>query len=150
VIIRIDPDGTIANVAGDLSFPNGLAVSADGTTLIIAETDGFRLSAYDIDDEGGLHNHRIFAQLPEGIQPDGIAVDQEGGVWLANPAGNPAVLRVEEGGTITDQIDLDTHAYAVAIGGPAQNHLFICTSASHDPAEIAERPSAAILVADIG
>lgn len=69
---------------------------------------------------------------------------------VANPAGKPAVLRIAEGGAILDQIHLETHAYAVALGGPDGRHLFICTSASHDPAEIATTPSARLLVAGAG
>jgi sugar lactone lactonase YvrE len=91
-----------------------------------------------------------YASLPEGVQPDGICLDAEGAVWLANPAGNPALLRVREGGEVTDRITLETHAYAVMLGGPEGRHLIICTSASHDPAEIAGNPSARILVMEVG
>lgn len=150
VIARVDPDGVVARVAGDLRFPNGLVIRPDGKTLIIAETNGFCLTAFDIGADGSLSGRRTYAQLPDGVQPDGICLDAEGGVWLANPgASGPAVLRVREGGEVTDRIELPHHAYAVALGGPERRHLFICSSASHDPAEIAASPSAELLVIEV-
>jgi len=149
VIARVDPDGAVTKVANGLKFPNGMVITPDGRTLIVAETEGFRLTAYDVDANGGLSNRRLFAQLPQGVQPDGICLDAEGAVWVANPAGQPAVLRVREGGEVTHRIDLNGHAYAVMLGGPDGRHLFICTSASHDPAEIASKPSARILVTPV-
>lgn len=149
VIARIDASGAVCKVAEGLEFPNGIVFTPDGKTLIVAETNAFRLTAFDVDADGNLSNRRVFAALPEGVQPDGICLDAEGAVWLANPAGNPAVLRVREGGEVTDRITLETHAYAVMLGGPDGRHLFICTSASHDPAEIADNPSARILVMEV-
>ncbi len=148
-IARIDQDGTVARAADGLQFPNGMVMTADGRTLIVAETNAFRLTAFDVDANGDLSRRRSFADLPDGVQPDGICLDAEGAVWLANPAGSPAVLRVREGGEVTDTIKLDNHAYAVMLGGPERRHLFICTSASHDPAEIAAAPSAKLLVAEV-
>lgn len=149
VINRIDPDGSVVKVADGLRFPNGLALSQDGKTLIIAETDGCRLTAYDVDGEGDLSNGRTHARLPEGVKPDGICLDAEGCVWVSNAAGSPAVLRVREGGEVTDTIELETPAYAVVLGGPERRHLFICTSPSHDPAEVAARPRGRILVVEV-
>lgn len=149
VIARIDPDGTVAKAADGLEFPNGIVMTPDGQTLIVAETNAFRLTAYTVAADGSLSDRRVFAQLPDGVQPDGICLDAEGAVWVANPAGNPAVLRVREGGEVCDTITLDTHAYAVMLGGPERRHLFICTSASHDPAEIAASPSARLLVTEV-
>lgn len=149
VIARIDPDGSVTKAAGGLEFPNGMAVTPDGKTLIVAETNAFRLTAFDVAEDGSLSNRRVYAQLPDGVQPDGICLDADGAVWVANPAGNPAVLRVREGGEVTDTIALEGHAYAVMLGGPEGRHLFICTSSSHDPAEIAATPSARILIAEV-
>lgn len=148
-IARIDPDGTVARAAAGLEFPNGMVMTPDGGTLIVAETNAFRLTAYDVEADGSLSPRRTFADLPAGVQPDGICLDAEGAVWLANPAGSPAVLRVREGGEVTDTIALGSHAYAVMLGGPERRHLFICTSASHNPAEIAASPSARLLVAEV-
>jgi sugar lactone lactonase YvrE len=150
VIARIDPDASVATVATDLRFPNGLVITPDGRTLIIAETNGFCLTAFDIEADGSLSGRRVYAQLPEGVQPDGICLDAEGAVWVANPgAAGPSVLRVCEGGEVTDEIDLEHHAYAVALGGPQRRHLFISCSAGHDPAEIAVNPTAELLVAEV-
>jgi sugar lactone lactonase YvrE len=149
VITRVDPGGGVTKVADGLSFPNGMVITPDGKTLIVAETNGFRLTAFDLATDGSLSKRRIWASLPNGVQPDGICLDQEGAVWVANPAGQPSVLRVREGGAVTDTIALDAHAYAVMLGGPVGRHLFICTSASHDPAEIAERLSAQLLVTEV-
>ena len=150
VIARIDPDGSVTSAAGGLRFPNGLVITPDGKTLIVAETNGYCLTAFDIGADGSLSNRRVWAQLPEGVQPDGICLDNAGAIWVANPgAAGPKVLRVLEGGEVTDTVDLDVHAYAVAVGGSEGRHLFVCTSASHDPAEIASDPTAQLLVTAI-
>lgn len=146
VIARVDPDGTVTRVAGDLRFPNGLVITPDGKTLIIGETNGFCLTAFDIGADGSLTNRRVWARLPEGVQPDGICLDSSGAIWVANPGeGGPKVLRVVEGGAVTDTVELDVHAYAVAVGGADGRDLIICASATHDPAEIAASPSARLL-----
>ena len=149
VIACVEPDGSTRLVAQGLHFPNGMVITPDGKTLIVAETMGNRLTAFDILADGALENRRVFAQLPEDIHPDGIALDAEGAVWLANPDGRPAVLRVREGGEIVDQIELDSHAYAVMLGGPARRHLLISASDSHNPAEIAQSPSASLRVVEV-
>jgi sugar lactone lactonase YvrE len=148
VIACVDPDGRPRVVAKDLSFPNVMVITPDGRTLIVAETMGHRLTAFDILDDGSLANRRVYAQLPADVNPDGIALDAEGAVWLANPDGRPAVLRVRQGGKILGQVELETHGYAVMLGGPERRHLFICGSDSHDPAEIARKPSATLRVVE--
>jgi len=149
VIACIEPDGQARVVAGGLRFPNGMVITPDGGTLIVAECNGYCLTAFDIAADGALANRRVFAHLPDGTQPDGIALDVEGAVWLANPAGPHAVLRVREGGEVLERIELDTHAYAVMLGGPERRHLFISTSDSHDPAQIARSASATLRVVEV-
>ena len=149
VIACVEPDGRARVVADGLRFPNGMVITPDGRTLIVAECTGHCLSAFDIRADGSLANRRVFAELPDGAQPDGIALDAEGAVWLANPAGPHAVLRVREGGEILERIELDTHAYAVMLGGPQRRHLFISASDSHDPAEIAVTASATLRVVEV-
>lgn len=150
VISRIDQDGTVTKVAGNLRFPNGLVITPDDKTLVVAETNGFCLTAYDIAADGSLSNCRVWAELPEGVQPDGICLDPSGAIWVSNPGETgPKVLLVREGGEVTASVELDVHAYAVAVGGPELRHLFICTSGSHDPAEIATNPTARILVSEV-
>jgi sugar lactone lactonase YvrE len=149
VVACVEPDGSASVVADGLYFPNGMVVTPDGRTLIVAETMGHRLSAFDIRADGSLANRRVYAQLPDDVGPDGIALDAEGAVWLANPEGEYTVLRVREGGEIVDRIALETHAYAVMLGGPERRHLFICASDSHDPAQIARAATATLRVVEV-
>lgn len=149
VIACVDPDGRARIVAKDLSFPNGIVITPDGKTLIVAETMGHRLTAFDVQADGSLANRRVYAQLPEDVSPDGIALDAEGAVWLANPEGKYGVLRVRKGGEIVERVELDTEGYAVMLGGPQRRHLFICGSDSHDPAQIAKAPSATLRVVEV-
>jgi sugar lactone lactonase YvrE len=149
VIACVEPDGNTRVVASGLHFPNGMVITPDGKTLIVAETMGNRLSAFDILADGALTNRRVFAQLADDVHPDGIALDAEGAVWLANPEGKYSVLRVREGGEIVDRIELDSHAYAVMLGGSERRHLFISASDSHNPAEIANAPSATLQVVEV-
>jgi sugar lactone lactonase YvrE len=149
VIVLVGPDGRASVVADKLFFPNGMVITPDGRTLIVGETLGHRLTAYDIQEDGSLSNRRVWAQLPSSVGPDGICLDAEGGVWCANPEGKDSVVRVREGGEITDRIKVDTHAYAVMLGGPERRHLFICASGSHDPADIQRHPSASLQVVEV-
>jgi sugar lactone lactonase YvrE len=149
VIACVEPDGRTRIVAQDLSFPNGMVIMPDGQTLIVGETTAHRLTAFDLLADGSLANRRVYAQLPKDVHPDGIALDAEGAVWLANPEGQYAALRVREGGEIVEQVELNTHGYAVMLGGPDRRHLFICGSDSHDPAAIAQRPSATLRVVEV-
>jgi sugar lactone lactonase YvrE len=146
VIALVGSEGRASVVADRLFFPNGMVITPDGQTLIVGETLGHRLTAFDIQEDGSLSNRRVWAQLPASVGPDGICLDAEGGVWCANPEGEDSVVRVREGGEITDRIRVDTHAYAVMLGGP---RLFISTSASHDPAEIQRNPSASFQIVEV-
>jgi sugar lactone lactonase YvrE len=149
VIVLVGPAGRASVVADKLFFPNGMVITPDGRTLVVGETIGHRLTAFDVREDGSLGNRRVWAQLPSSVGPDGICLDAEGGVWCANPEGEDSVVRVCEGGEITDRIKVDTHAYAVMLGGPERKHLFICASGSHDPAEIQRNPSASIQVVEV-
>jgi sugar lactone lactonase YvrE len=149
VIVLVGPDGRASVVADKLFFPNGMVITPDGRTLIVGETLGQRLTAFDVREDGSLANRRVWAQLPESVGPDGICLDAEGAVWCANPEREDSVVRVREGGEITDRIRVDTHAYAVMLGGPERKHLFICASGSHDPAEIQRKPSATFRVVEV-
>jgi sugar lactone lactonase YvrE len=142
----VEPDGRASVVADKLFFPNGMVITPNGRTLIVGETMGHRLTAFDISEDGSLGNRRVWAELGDDVWPDGICLDAQGAIWVANPVGRDKVVRVLEGGQITRRIDVATHAYAVMLGGPERRHLFICTSGSHDPAEIHKNPSATIEV----
>ena len=89
-------------------------------------------------------------KFTESPRPDGIALDAEGAVWLAKPEGKFGVLRVREGGELVERAELDTEGYAVMLGGPKRQQLFICASDSHDPAAIARSPSATLQVVEVG
>lgn len=149
VIVLVSPDGRASVVADNLSFPNGMVITPDGRTLIVGETLGHRLTAFDIREDGSLGGRRVWAQLPSSIGPDGICLDAQRAVWCANPQGDDSVVRVREGGEITHRIKVDTHAYAVMLGGPERRHIFICASGSHDPAEIQRNPSACFQVVEV-
>lgn len=132
-LVRVDPDGTATQVGAELMFPNGMVITPDGKRLIVGETFAQRLSMFDIEAGGGLVNHRRFARL-DGCNPDGIALDAEGAVWVADPAGLRA-LRVFEGGRIDREIPLRPRgAYACALGGPGRRTLFILTNTGSGPA----------------
>ena len=139
VIIRLDPDDSATVVAGDLDFPNGMVITEDRRTLIVAESTGRRLSAFTIggpDDPGGLGDRRIFADGLDG-PPDGIALDTEGGVWTAMTLAHQ-FERITEGGVVTDRIDMGERvAIACTLGGPGRRMLFLLSSTDAYPQRLA-------------
>lgn len=124
-LVLARPDGSAAVVDRSVLFPNGPAVTPDGRTLLVAETMGQRLTAFDVVDDGTLANRRTFAELP-GRAPDGIALDAEGAVWVADATGS-ACVRVREGGEVTDVVDTGRGCFACALGGPDRTTLFLLT-----------------------
>lgn len=132
VIVRVDPDDTSAVVAQDLDFPNGMVITPNGRTLIVAESIGRRLTAFTIAADGSLSDRRIFADGLDG-PPDGIALDASGGVWTSMTLAHQ-FDRVVEGGTVTDRIDIgDRTAVACTLGGPERRTLFMLSSTSAYP-----------------
>ena len=132
-LIMVSPDGHAQVVADDLLFPNGTVITPDNKTLIVGETFAARLTAFDIAEDGTLSERRVWAQL-EGAVPDGICLDEAGGIWVASPVSNEA-LRVLEGGEVTDRIKVETQAYACMLGGQDNRQLFILTAGSSDPVQ---------------
>jgi sugar lactone lactonase YvrE len=131
-LARVDPDSRTTVVADGLLFPNGTIITPDGKTLIIGETMGNRLTAFDVAPDGGLSNRRVWAAV-DGLFPDGICLDAEGAIWVADPRGN-RVVRVREGGVIVDTIPLPgRNAYACMLGGDDRRTLFICTAPGSGP-----------------
>ena len=131
-LVRVSPDGRASVAAGDLMFPNGTVITPDGGTLVVGETFGNRLTAFDRAADGTLSNRRLFADMP-GYFPDGICLDAEGAIWVADPRGR-RVVRVFEGGRISEEIPLgDRGAYACMLGGPQQRHLFVITNQDSGP-----------------
>lgn len=134
-IIRLDADDTATSaaiVAEDLDFPNGMVITPDRTTLIVAESTGRRLTAFSIGGDGGLGDRRVFADGLDG-PPDGIALDAEGGVWAAMTLAHQ-FERIVEGGAVTDRIDMGERVpIACALGGPARRTLFLLSSTDAYP-----------------
>ncbi|MEN8183750.1 MAG: SMP-30/gluconolactonase/LRE family protein, partial [Myxococcota bacterium] len=133
----VHPDGRTEVAARDLSFPNGTVITPDGRTLIVGESFGACLTAFDVADDGGLSGRREWARL-EGAVPDGICLDAEGAIWVASPVSG-AVLRVREGGEVIQRIDVELEAFACMLGGPEGKTLFICTAAESDPEKTGDR-----------
>lgn len=114
--ILVTPDGKAREVANGLAVPNGPVITPDGKTLIVAESMGRRLTAFDIQPDGSLSNRRVFADLA-GAEPDGICLDAEGAVWLA-AINRRGFLRVKEGGEVTHKIETGKRmAIACTLGG---------------------------------
>ena len=134
VLLRVDPDGSVHVVADNLQFPNGTVITPDGSMLIIGESWSGCLTAFDVAAEGSLSNRREWAKL-RGAVPDGICLDAEGAIWSACPLSG-RVLRVREGGEVTDVMTVDRRgAYACMLGGPRRTTLFVCTADASNPAE---------------
>lgn len=131
-LARVDPDGTVMRAADDLMFPNGTVITPDGRTLIVAETLGNRLTAFDRDRSGNLTKRRVWADLGENF-PDGICLDAEGAIWVADPRKN-LVFRVHEGGRRSREIPIANRgAYACMLGGDDRRTLFVCTNTGSGP-----------------
>src|SRR4030095_11260655 len=122
-IALVRPDGSLRRVAEGLAFPNGMAVTADNATLIVAEAHARRLTAFEIAADGGLSNRRVWADLGDGV-PDGICIDAHGAVWYGDVP-NKCCVRVREGGAVLQTIDLDRGCFACTLGGPDSKTLFL-------------------------
>jgi len=148
-VILVQPDGTVEVAADEMRFPNGTVVTPDGRTLIVAETLALRLTAFDIDDDGRLSNRRVWADLSTHlIPPDGICLDADGAVWVANALGSECV-RVLEGGEITDRVTTTQRAFACNLGGDDGRTLFVCTAATSEAEACTAERTARIEVATV-
>lgn len=144
---RVDPDGSLTEAASDLMFPNGTVITPDGRTLVVGETFANRLTAFDVADDGTLSNRRSFAEI-DGLYPDGICLDAEGAIWVADPRGR-RVVRIFDGGRVAEEIPLDDRgAYACMLGGPKRRHLFVVTNVDSGPG-VAERRAGRIEVTEV-
>jgi sugar lactone lactonase YvrE len=125
-IVRVEPDGSVFIAADNVDFPNGMVITPDERSLIVAESNGHRLTCFDLDAEGHLSGRRVFAELD--TDPDGICRDSEGATWVALPRAKRFV-RVLDGGEITDTIEVPgRRAVACALGGPDGRTLFGITA----------------------
>ena len=130
-LVMAEPDGAARVVADDLMFPNGMVITPDGNTLVVGESFGRRLTAFDIGADGSLTNRRVWAELGNNV-PDGICLDAENAIWVACPTASE-VIRVKQGGEVTERIKVETDAFACMLGGPDGRMLFVATSPGSDP-----------------
>jgi sugar lactone lactonase YvrE len=144
-IALIAPDGSMRQVADGVAFPNGVAVTPDNATLILAESYGKRLTAWDIAADGTLSARRVWADLGDGV-PDGICIDRDGAVWYADVP-NTRCVRVREGGEVLETVELDRGCFACMLGGPDGATLFIVAAEWRGPTDIAEEAGTGVVVA---
>jgi sugar lactone lactonase YvrE len=126
----VRPDGSVEIAAEGLRFPNGSVVTPDGSTLIVGQTFGRDYVAFTIRDDGSLTDRRQWAHIPD-TSPDGCVLDEAGGIWFSDASGS-RVMRVEEGGAVTDEVATPMPTYACMLGGGDGRTLFaLCSPGSH-------------------
>jgi sugar lactone lactonase YvrE len=138
IVALVTPDGLARQVADNLAFPNGMLVTPDNATLIVAESYAKRLSAFQIAADGNLSRRQVWADLGDGV-PDGICLDAEGAVWYADVP-NKRCVRVREGGQVLQKIELDRGCFACALGGADRRTLFMMVTEWNGPARMFAGP----------
>lgn len=146
-LVLVEPDGSARVVAREMQFPNGTVITPDGSTLIVAESTGRDLLAFDIGPDGGLDNRRVWADLGGGV-PDGICLDAEGAIWYADPR-RGGCHRVAEGGEVLQTVETDRPAFACMLGGPERRHLFVLTARTASAEEARSALSGRIEVLEV-
>jgi sugar lactone lactonase YvrE len=124
-IALITPDGEAREVANELAFPNGMVITPDNRTLVVAESFAARLTAFDIADDGSLSNRRVWA---DGVAPDGICLDADGCIWASTTHTANDSARIREGGEVLERIELGRPCFATMLGGPDRRTLFMLTA----------------------
>jgi len=147
-LVVVDLDGRVIQVVDEMAFPNGSVLTSDGKTLIVGETLAFRLSAFDVHHDGTLSGRRVWAQM-DVVATDGMCLDADGQIWLANALTNQ-VLRVKQGGEITAVVETTQTAFACMLGGANRSTLYVMTAPTSDRFEIASSLTAKIEVVDVG
>jgi sugar lactone lactonase YvrE len=138
IVALVAADGAAREVAGGIAFPNGMAITPDDSTLIVADSYGNELTAFDIDADGGLSNRRVWGELGD-HNPDGICIDAEGAVWYADVP-HECCVRVAEGGEVLQKVEVDRGCFACMLGGADGSTLFILAQEWHGPAAIGTGP----------
>jgi sugar lactone lactonase YvrE len=147
IIALVTPDGAVRQVADGVAFPNGMAITPDNSTLIVAESYANQLTAFDIAADGSLANRRVWASLGDGA-PDGICLDAEQALWYADVP-NQRCVRVREGGQVLQTIDVDRGCFACMLGGVDNRTLFIIANLWGDTESMAGgQPGGQVLMAD--
>lgn len=146
-VVVVQPDGTASLAADEMLFPNGSVITPDGRTLIVAESMGRRLTAFDIGADGALSGRRVWADLGDGT-PDGTALDAEGAVWYADPT-HARCVRVAEGGEVLDVVETGQGCYACALGGPDRRTLFLVTATFESIEQVVRDRTGTVLAVDV-
>lgn len=149
-LVRVDPNGSVHLASPDMHFPNGMVISPDGKTLIVAETLSMCLTAFDVGLDGTLSNRRVWAAV--GMRaPDGICLDADGHVWVANAIDSECVL-IAQGGEILQTVETSQPCFACMLGGDDGRTLYMMTAQSSDKNEASVSPSGKIetLRVDVG
>jgi sugar lactone lactonase YvrE len=136
--VLLTPDGSCRQVADGIAFPNGMAVTPDNSTLIVADSYANQLTAFDIATDGSLSNRRAWADLGDGV-PDGICIDAEGAVWYADVP-NQRCVRVSEGGEVLQTVELDRGCFACMLGGAERRTLFVVAAEWHGMTNMFDQP----------
>ena len=136
ILALVTPEGAARQVADGVAFPNGMVVTPDNSTLILAESYGNKLTAFDIAADGSLSNPRVWADL-QGGAPDGICLDAESAIWYGDVP-NKRCVRVREGGEVLQAIDLDRGCFACALGGADKTTLFLTANDWRGPANMTD------------
>lgn len=149
-LVLVTAEGDVRVVADDLFFPNGCVVTPDGGTLVVGESFGACLTAFDVADDGSLGNRREWARV-RGAVPDGLCLDAEGAIWMASPISHQ-VLRVAEGGEILDEVRTsdERQPFACMLGGEGRRTLFVCTAIDSEPAACRRLRAGRIEAVDVG
>lgn len=143
----VSPTGKARVAADDLAFPNGTVITPDGKTLILGESFGGVLTAYDLGPDGALTNRRVWAELGARV-PDGICLDAGGAIWVANPTA-PECVRVAEGGKVLEVIDTGGPCYACMLGGDDGRTLFMLTAAGLGAEQPADARTGKVVIAQV-
>ena len=137
-VALVTPDGSARQVADGIAFPNGMLVTPDNSTLIVADSYSKCLTAFEIAADGSLSNQRVWADLGDGV-PDGICLDAEGAVWYGDVP-NQRCVRVGEGGDVLQRIELDRGCFACALGGADRSTLFMMATEWSGPENMFQGP----------
>jgi sugar lactone lactonase YvrE len=145
IVALVTADGNVRPVADKLFFPNGMAVTPDGSSLIVAESHAERLTSFSIGADGSLSGRRVWADLGSEAAPDGICLDADGAIWYADVP-NKRCVRVREGGEVLNVIDVDRGCFSCALGGTHGRTLFITAARWAGPGGVGD-PTGVLLTA---
>ena len=145
----VEPDGSARPVGEPLTFPNGTVLTPDGTTLVVGESLAERLTAFTVAGDGSLSDRRVWAELPEGVRPDGTCLDADGAIWVSSFM-TGEVLRVREGGDVSAVVEVpDRLPFACALGGDGRRTLFVCAASTWRAEETVPERAGVVAVCEV-